>query len=255
MRHQVSWTIVAACLLSTSSLCFAAEYEVEFDNTFGRTVNYTLNGGPLDADIKAGVFTWTVVSSNSSNFPNFSPGKQIQTFCTELTQFVGSEYDGADVTDVSNPGDPGAPSISSIRASLLSELFNRFYKIALDESGGVGERKDRAAAFQLAVWELTHEGTNADDANLVSNEMLSISDGNFQAEQVSGETGATTLANTWLADLEGGRPISDNLFGWINDEHQDQLVFVPLPPSLAMAAVGLIGAVAGRKRLRRCLAC
>jgi hypothetical protein len=245
---------MAGAILATAPLATAAEYEVEFQNTFGRMVQFTLDGSTPGGEVRAGVFNWTVLSSNSSEFHNFAPGAQVQTFCVEVTQFVGNEYDGANLTDMPQGKDPNQPDISPIRASLIGELYGRYRAFAMDESVSLNEQRDRVSAFALALWELTHEGTNADDSQLVSGDMLHVGTGNFQAFQLNGQSGGTSLANTWLASLEGGHGINPNLFGWTHSQYQDQIVFIPLPAPLALAAVGLVGMGVARRRLSRLLA-
>lgn len=243
-------TTMLACILAATSAAGAAEYEVEHTGTFGRGVTYTLNGG-APTDVKAGFYNWTIISSSSPSHHNYAPGAHVKSFCIELSWFIGTSYDGADITDAPVPGDPGQPDISNTRAALISELYGRHLKDAFSTEGTLKERRTRAAAFALAIWELTHEGTNADDGQLVSGNMLDVDDGNFSAVQTNGQDEVPTLANAWLSELEGGGGISENLFAWVHSENQDQLVFIPLPAPLALAAVGLAGVTLCRRRLHR----
>lgn len=241
-------TMVAACLLLTP-LATASEYEMDFLGTFGRQVEYSLNGGEVTGDVKAGLFNWTVVSSNADGHPNFSPGAHVQTFCMELTQFVGPDYDGADLQDF-NSADPGAPSISDTRAALVSELFGKYYGATQNESVPLNSRMDRAAGFQLALWEILHEGTNADDLALIPGGMLDISSGSFTAWQLDSDR-AVSIANRWLGELTGNGNMSPNLYAWVDPDNQDQVVFIPLPAPAMIAGVGLLGVVLARRRAQR----
>lgn len=243
-------TTALGVILAATGAATAADYEVEFNGSFGLNVIYTFDGG-APTNVKAGVMNWTVLSSSSSEFPNYAPGAHVKSFCIELNQFVGENYDGAAVTDAPVPGDPGAPDISNIRGQLISELFGRHRAEALSTEGSLPERRSRAAAFALALWELTHEGSNSDDGQLVSGDMLDVTEGDFSAVQLNGNSNALTMANAWLAGLQGGAGINENLYAWVNSENQDQMVFIPLPAPLALAAVGVVGMALSRRRLQR----
>jgi hypothetical protein len=102
-----------------------------------------------------------------------------------------------------------------------------------------------SSAFQLAAWEIVNEtsGTYNVDMN----------NGTFYTS--AGEYNATTLANTWLANLGSGDPSMQMSVWRANDAlNQDLAVFnvspIPEPETYAMllAGLGLMGFVIRRRR-------
>jgi hypothetical protein len=104
-----------------------------------------------------------------------------------------------------------------------------------------------AAAFQLAIWEISHENLTSDtDASAVLSE-LDISVGAMAfTDTYNSETAA--LASSMLQSLgNGGFRTMANLFGLTSPNNQDMLIVVPTPAIAGLAGLGL----AGMRRRRR----
>jgi hypothetical protein len=141
--------------------------------------------------------------------PNPGPNPPTTTFlfwCAELTQSFGF---GTVYTDY---------SISPLTNVLLSQLFTE-----VGGSGNATTSQTNSAAFQLSVWEILFEhGTYGG---------LNVSSGNFSA---TGDAGAISQANTWLAALTATSPATTHLFMITSPDQQDFITDTPMPPSLLL---------------------
>ena len=224
---------VAACMFAAPSL--ASALTLQFDNVFGESVY--VSSPSFNSTTSAGRFNWTVVAVADNDNPwSFHAGDKIITFCCEL-QGMGSnphDYEFAESPkDV--PGSMGG--MGENKAKVLTSLFWNNYATAATGT------KQEAAAFQMCVWEIVYE-TIADINNPSAS--LDVGDGVITIDAVDDETDA--LANSWLENVYLASQISDGLLGLANG--QDQLYYVPVPAPVALAGVGLLGVIAGRKRLR-----
>lgn len=194
-------------------------------NAFGGVIN----GMPV------GTFNYTVVSSTD---PRFSGG--FQSFCADYFQPVttGDTYSYVPV-DISALPDIGTDPTKLAR---IQELYDRFYTAAVNGTA------DQAGAFQLALWELTYDGTGAVD----------IASGNFIATAVGGSAN-TAIAQSWLNTIDDptapAPTDSFQLVGLFNANNQDQIVPlapapVPAPAALVLAVIGG-GVLLARRRAAR----
>ena len=129
------------------------------------------------------------------------------------------------------------------RAIVLKDLYARWYSTVMEMEGT--EARNYAAAFQMNIWEITHQSGNDSSAETVL-QSLSFSQGNAT---FTSSNSVDVLANTMLNSLgEGGvfMPF-DSLRGLTSELKQDQLIVIPGASGLAFG-VGLIGV---RKRRRR----
>ena len=180
----------------------------------------------------------------------------IKTFCIQIGEGLvyGQSMDYTFVNIESAPDDPPyAGGMGVIRATLIRDLYSRWWS-QVDASAGdtqLDEARDLCSAFQVMIWEITHENLtskNSDipDADTVA--ALSASLGAMQtnnmtinAQGIFGMMKASLGKDGWLDH------VGDNLWGLSNPDFQDQIYLVP------GGAVGLagLGLFATRRRRNR----
>lgn len=188
-----------------------------------------------------GPATFYNITCGVHNFTSAS-GTSRMTFCAQLFEGVtaGNTYTFA-VVDPSNvPDEPGNPgNMGALKATLVQDLYRRYYKNI--------DTATEASAFQLAVYEITHENITAQTAaDAVA--QLSLMKGAFQASAAnsSGYNDAAAM----LASLGTGGfgSIGKNLVGLTNATAQDQLLVVPVGAPAILAGLGLLGVGLIRRR-------
>jgi hypothetical protein len=177
-------------------------------------------------------------------------GKTYSNYCVQVFEGVGQIGDTniwctaalADVPDA--PPQPGPMGL--IKATLVQDLYARFHATVKNSSDSI-----QHAAFQVALWELTHEkftAANATDALA----QISLLNGALQMNG-SEDLAVLTAANAMLIQLGVGgfQSIGDNLIGLTSASKQDQLVVVPIPAAALLAGVGLLGVGLVRRRFNK----
>lgn len=251
LRAAVMGLGFAAMLGSTA---FAAPVKVDDapggDGIFAsanlhHVIKVKFNGAKQDAD--AGAFG--LVQSNAA--PGFPPGSfsQLITYCFEFGESIGglpTTYQSQALSSV----------LSSAVTDAISRLWAKSFADSVSETStnfeGVSgiNAKERAAAFQAAVWELAVDGVGG-----------SLGGGNFEVETGSGAQGdirrmaqkyldiAKDTSNTTLASLEA----------LTFKGKQDLLrpgpggpggATVPAPGTLALFGAGMV-ALAAFRRLKK----
>ena len=166
----------------------------------GLVTTYSLNGVKDYAE--AGVYNWTRAAINPGTYAgNPTPGQTFGAFCIEVDQELPSSPNIAyTVTDLA--------ALGSAKADQLKELWGRF-------RSAIGTDNTKAAAFQMAVWEI------------VSDSGKNLTAGIFKADTTT-PTGAAVAAQaqSWLNALTGTGPKA-NLFALSSPIDQDQLFEVP----------------------------
>jgi hypothetical protein len=186
----------------------------------------------------------TSFSNITAGFHRFGVyGSERQSFCVQIFEGVtaGESYT-YDFTDVSNvPDSPPAPgAMGALKAALVQDLYTRFH---------AGLQTDvQAAAFQIALYEISHENLTASDA-AGALAQLDLARGAFQA---SAQSASFQAAADMLAALgEGGfRTSGDSLRGLTNATAQDQILLVPVGAPAVLAGLGLVGVAVLRRRLK-----
>jgi hypothetical protein len=222
---------------------------VNFD--YSRTASASaVTGGTVAL---AGVTTFNVISVTTSGGTTTAGAGQMSGFCVEFAEaFVDDPivYDIVPVTSVPEENPPG--NMSANQAALMADLYSRSYAGSLDSgSGSWSDRQNNAAAFQLVVWEISHENFGATDLSGMQAE-LNIGLGAFQVtDATNGDSAAATavaeLANNMIAALgSGGWNQFGALVGATNGsagsvDNQDFLFVVPSPAIAGLAGLGLVG--------------
>jgi hypothetical protein len=204
--------------------------------------------GSLNHDFSTGAQVGVAaVDENSSG--NVLNGRTIGTFCTDILEHVDSRWRTNNLTNVTQA--PTTQSIANTAMGLdksgrLAQLYNFGQGAGLingaggwaDASGSPTSR-DKAAAWQLLVWEIVFGDAN--DSNWDTNGALRVSGLTSQVRNFFGQF--RDLSSSSSSDLAGFRASS-------RAGSQDQLVIIPLPPAL-YAGAGMLGLVMGAKFMRR----
>jgi hypothetical protein len=177
-------------------------------------------------------------------------GKTYSNYCVQVFEGLGQIGDTnvwctAALSDV--PDAPPAPGpMGMIKATLVQDLYARFHATVKNSGDSI-----QHAAFQVALWEITHEKFNAADAATALGQ-ISLVNG---ALQMDGTADAAVLAaaNAMLNQLGVGgfKSIGDNLIALTSASKQDQLVVVPIPAAALLAGVGLLGVGLVRRRFSK----
>lgn len=184
-----------------------------YENNLKDSATVTTNGGTSTMRTNAGLFNWT----------NEGTGDVFQTFCIELSQYIqqGQTYNYS-LFQASDPSN-GLGSVE--------DYVGRLYTNAFDLIGNVSAR---AAAFQLALWEIVHETSG----------VYSLNSGSFQVVS-TGNANSELWASSYLNSLDSWT--SNYTMNIIrSDTQQDQLIVGgqngPTPIS-EPATLGLFGLI------------
>lgn len=196
--------------------------QARFDSVSpGRTVSFSTDSGMHYHNTLAGAFNWT---RTGGDYDGAGAEGNVESFCVELSQYInyGSTYNftTAEPEDAPTPG----AGMGEERADLLSELFGRHYDAEFTA--------DEAAAFQVAVWEVTHD-TGLD---LAAGATRFIDGGAF-----------FDLAQDWLDTLDGSGPRTA-LLVMSHVGAQDHVFAIPNPASAALFGLAGVCGMAGRRR-------
>jgi hypothetical protein len=221
---------------------------VNFD--YSRTSSASgVTGGSIGI---AGITTFDIISRTSGGTTT-SGGGEMSGFCVEFAEsFVDDPitYEIVAVTAVPEENPPG--NMSANQATMMADLYSRYYASSTETSGSSWtDRQNNAAAFQLVVWEISHENFAASDLAGMKTE-LNISLGAFVVtDATNGDSVAATavegLANTMISALgNGGWNQYGALVGATNgttgsNDNQDFLFVVPSPAIAGLAGLGLVG--------------
>ena len=247
-------------LKSTGMLAFLFAALAPASNSFADMVTLNLTSAPAgrivnvtfidNANVSktfntyAGQLGVTVSGSTSSSVTD---GDYI-VFCTELAQHIyfnqSKDYQVVDLTLVPNPG----PTMTQAQADGVRRLFS--YGLAANpnqfDGSGSNAAKDFAAAFQIAVWEISRDYGNGAD--------FSLSAGDFVLNTASASV--LNLATNLLANFTSASPYP-NLLGLQNEGRQDQIVLfqsgtvvIPEPTTAALWALGAVCLAGGAFRRR-----
>ncbi len=227
------FTIVATSLSARADVMIGDTVDLTFEGISpGRSVDWSL--GSSDGGATAGVFNWA---------------GDLKTFCVQLTERTNRDetetYDVVGIEAVpDNP--PGPGPLGAARAMLIQDLFSRYYDSVMSKTGNAA--KNHAAAFQIVVWEITHES----EASGTTENILSDLDIRRGFAEFDASNTVENLAENMLESLGTGGFLSTiSLAGLTNANYQDQIIVVPstVPGIGSLAAIAGLGlARSGRRR-------
>jgi hypothetical protein len=195
----------------------------------GRNVSVT--HGTTTATVFAGQIKLTLSNSTGVNLNGLW-----KSFCTELSQFIyingaAQTYTALSVSDLPTPG----AGMGSARADAIARMY------AAANFTQFGTNNDVAAAFQIAVWEVSmdYDGTAAS---------LNTTSGTFKGNNLS--AAINTSVATFLSAAANVGGTQSNIVGIGNASFQDQILDLSngIPAPGAMALLGLAGFVGTRRR-------
>lgn len=170
-------------------------------------------------------------------------GGAFRSFCVEMNEGFPDDpivYTVTEFQDV--PEEQVNPGLTMAQQTLMKDLYARFYDVATDYPGtAFQEACDNAAAFQLLVWEISHENFTSDtDAGIALTEM-NINLG-AMAFTDTYSSDVADIAQAMINDMgDGGFMNYYKLFGLTNPSNQDMLIVVPSPAIAGLAGLGLVG--------------
>ena len=188
--------------------------------------------------------SYQTVTVGSQRFSVY--GQERTTFCTQIFEGVtaGQQYTfnvvaPSQVPEANDPTNSPGP-MGEIKATLVSDLYRRYY-------AGLGNAT-QFGAFQIALYEITHENINATTAAAAVGQ-LGLHQGAFQASKAGG---VYATASSMLASLgQGGfRTMGPDLSGLMHASAQDQLLVVPIGAPAILAGLGLVGVGIMRRRVK-----
>ena len=187
----------------------------------------------------AGVNNFNLLTINGN-----AAGGQIRAFCVEIGEAFPDDpitYTMVAPTNVPEETPPG--NMTANQSQMMQDLYSRYYADVIDYSndGSWANASAEAAAFQLVIWEISHENFT-DTSNLATMKSeLDITLGamaftNYYSNDV------LNAANAMIAALgTGGYNNFASLLGGTNATNQDLLIVVPTPAIAGLAGLGLVG--------------
>lgn len=172
----------------------------------------------------AGLFNWTRTGGDHTGLQG-----NFLAFCTELTEHIGGGGSYTYTVDTIENAPTILGGMGAVKADQMRELFGRYYSPAFTFS----LPSTVAAAMQMCVWEISHEQTAGLDVTAGS------------AQFVNDDPSAVTLANAYLATIDGTGPRDNTIYSLLADGVQDMIV--PAPASIGLAGLGFL-AIGRRKR-------
>lgn len=249
MKIRTHALMIAAALVIPAGMATADTVTAKLDNVSPSQVVTIHYDGQNLGGAYAGSINWTETASSGATAPtgNFS------TYCIDLTQEIniGHSYDYtiADILDAPNPKPPTAsPSDVGMSANDAREIENLYAQ----EYDGIGTDNDKAAAFQISIWEMMYETAPTYDAT----------SGNFYVTGASANVLNLVSSDVAAASASGvNLQFHNQILAMTSPTAQDQLFIgaavpqggppaVPTPAA-AMAGIPLLSALAITRKWRR----
>ncbi|MBC7781591.1 MAG: hypothetical protein H7125_15975 [Proteobacteria bacterium] len=203
------------CLLASIAASAPASAALTQNNYVNGFSDFTLNRpGQSGQSVQAG------------GFSGVFNGAAFISYCLELAQTFsfGTTYNSYASVPVASA--PNTSPMGGAKASDLSRLMGSYF-------AGSFASTLTTTAMQLAIWEIVYETGPA----------YTVDAGGF--EVTGGDAGSRALANTYLANLGS---ISAPLLALGSPDQQDFITVIPVPPSMALFAGGLLFGLWGVRR-------
>jgi hypothetical protein len=175
-------------------------------------------------------------------------GSQSLSWCAEVYQGldVGNSYTFDVVAAENVPGGAVAPGpMGQLKATIVRDLFSRWIDASTGlVSGAAADRDAKSMAFQVAVWEATHENLSASSAQAALSQM-SLTSGAFRATL---SASASAWYSTIMQSLGVGGFQEVALEGLSSPTAQDQLRMGVVPAPAAIGVIGVAGLLGARRR-------
>jgi hypothetical protein len=214
----------------------------------GRAIRYNYDNTRMWDDVAMGADAFGLAGVNTFSVQN---GANIHCFCVEMNEgFVDDPivYDVTTIDNVPEHTPPGA--MTEAKQTIMYDLFARFYSsigVPGDYEGSWSDASNRAAAFQLVIWEVSHENFTSDTDAATGVSEMDVSLGAMAFTDFYDED-VYQIALDMIDDLgDGGFMAYSQLLGLTNPNNQDMLIVVPSPAIAGLAGLGL----AGMRRRRR----
>ena len=219
-----------ASLYSSTLLAVGLGFAVT-QTTQATTISFTGFSHGSEAVQLATPFQGTVPAGE---FAMSADGMPLTSFCIDLMQSI---HFGRSYSNYSKVGLTGQnENINALQVGRFSKLYENYLPTAQASSTA-------SAAFQTAIWEIISDGQGN----------LNLSTGVFSLVSAFFST-SRSLATEWLATLDSKAAGNWSFDKYGSATQQDQLVGtkgssqVPVPATLALLAVGVVGIGAVRKR-------
>ena len=165
-------------------------------------------------------------------------GRTLQTYCTEITQGVTSNWAGYQCTDIDSAPVPG-PAIGAAKADAILAMLT----LLMGETAAGRLDAPTAAGFQIALWEVVYDF----DA-MMGRSSLDVAAGALMVTHTDGSALSGTVvtkSSMFMDAITGGFDPSMSI-AFVSQSFQDQIV--PTPGAAALLAPGAI-ALLRRRRL------
>ncbi|NCF40076.1 MAG: hypothetical protein GWP75_08180 [Planctomycetia bacterium] len=218
-----------------------------YNYTSGTASNAAI-GSRATSFAQSGILNFSVDSINSTSYTGWT----IPAFCVEIEEGLSSPitYNIVDPATVPENSPPGA--MGAGRTSLINDLYSKFYVSTIENpSGSWSTDFPNAQAFQLLIWEISHENFSGDtsDSDAGRNNMMSqinLLEGAFVAATSSGGNSLASNVSSAISTMTSGMGVGGwgtfaRLAGATNATNQDLLIVVPSPAIAGLAGLGLVG--------------
>jgi hypothetical protein len=218
-------------LMAAGAIALASAAQADFVDVAyagqGVGQNVTVTSPMFSGNVFAGqIYLNLTNSTGGPNYPNLD-GSWI-VFCCELPQYVNSNSNPYEVLPVGNV--PLTSPMGPLAANAIAEIYTAV------AGAQYGIDADLAAAFQIAIWELSIDYAGGPAG------LGDASTGNFQVTGMN--AGTTAYLAAILAAVGNFNPAW--IAGLANESYQDFIIELPAPGAVAL--LGVAGLIGSRRR-------